>query len=452
MQGRRGSDVAAVAKQRGPRVPAVLAAQRQRRDPVRKHLVDECRQDPFALPHLQVQHVLRGQEVALPIVPAEDEVVLAVELAELDKGRKLYLPHLFPGAGSHALGRQSRPCAAPQLSRQQRGGAVHPALLHEAAEELVAVVLGEVLVDVGPGGQEDDVAGGDLRVPAPVQEAEQGKASRVDDVPGIPLVAAGRELAAARVERVVDVAEHLDSRRLVPTVLADLPRLRREVLQDLGAEALRPDVLVDQLVQVEVVAAAVDQVLELGELLAPASDDDAVHRLLASLAVAQALLLQGVEKDGLGDGVEKALLHRKVGELPDGVDPRHLEERADAHVGQHVRQLALPAAADHLADKLVDPLAQGALHPGHPSLRIGPQRQQDHLEVEERPCQDLVLVSAEPDQRVRAHHEDHKNAWRPASLHDRTAAGGQAFGHGLLEVTRDAPSLRRLRHGHLSQS
>mmetsp|Transcript_18797 Transcript_18797/g.56576 ORF Transcript_18797/g.56576 Transcript_18797/m.56576 type:complete len:279 (+) Transcript_18797:561-1397(+) len=259
-------------------------------------------------------HELPCQQITLAVVPTEDVVILQVQLRILLEGRILEFPHSAPGLRLQPTIGHRRVNPSCQAPGEQRGEAVQPLVVEKTAEPQVGVVLCEGLVHVGACRQKDQAGTGSGIFITPVERLEELQATRIHPVLGERLVATGRELAAARVEGVVHVAQYLDAHAAASTlpVLGGVAPQRQRLLPEVQLDGLaRPPgghVLVDQLVNVVVVASGVDEVLQHRQLRSPATEKEAGNRLLVLPPQLDAPLLQRINDDGLLDHTEAPTL------------------------------------------------------------------------------------------------------------------------------------------------
>mmetsp|Transcript_24385 Transcript_24385/g.69915 ORF Transcript_24385/g.69915 Transcript_24385/m.69915 type:complete len:422 (-) Transcript_24385:837-2102(-) len=293
--------------------------------------------------HILGGHVLAGEEVALAIVTAEYVVVLQIQLRKLLEGAVLELANSAPRLRLLAAVCQHCPNPFRQTARKQGRQTVQALVFHEEPETLVAVVLHDGLVHVGACGEEDQAAGRHVGL-APVQGLEHLQAARVHAVLGeVPVTARG-EGAAARVKRVVHVTEDLDADAAFGALPCwacggtDKQRLLPEVQLDGLARLLRGDVLVDQLVQVVVVASSIDEVLELCELPSAAAEDEVRHGLLVAPPELRAALLQRVDYDGLLYDAQATALQGLVADQVDGGRRPHLNQSGQVQIPDRMPQ------------------------------------------------------------------------------------------------------------------
>mmetsp|Transcript_48162 Transcript_48162/g.134456 ORF Transcript_48162/g.134456 Transcript_48162/m.134456 type:complete len:296 (+) Transcript_48162:703-1590(+) len=259
------------------------------------------------------EHQLPCEQVTLAIVTQKDEVILGVQLPEIQVRHKFVLADLPPRAWAEPFAAEQATEPAHQLAWQEGREAVHMAAGGEVVEHMVSFILGHVLVDVRPRGQENEVARRRVWAKVMVQRAVQSQAARIERVRRVEFVAARGEFASAAVKGVVHVAEHLDA-HTAAVVPANCPRLRLHVVDDLITQYSRTNVAVHELVQIEIIATAVDQRLQNREVATAATDDESTHRL-ALVLEQKPYLLKGVEENGLRGNVEKVILQTSNNQL-----------------------------------------------------------------------------------------------------------------------------------------
>mmetsp|Transcript_1506 Transcript_1506/g.3854 ORF Transcript_1506/g.3854 Transcript_1506/m.3854 type:complete len:243 (-) Transcript_1506:396-1124(-) len=237
-----------------------------------------------------------------------------------------------------------------------------------------------------PGREEDQVAGRLVRTPVSVQLAEETQASGVEHVPREHRVAPLREPPAAGVQGVVYIAQDLHP-HAVHFLPVHLPVLL-DVLQNLPLHSEVRDVAVDQLVQVVVTTARIDQCLELHQVFPTRAADQPLHIVLRSRVEGQAALLHRVYQDRLGDHVVLAVILDILHELQLRRRRGHLQEIAHAHnLLEHVlqagRRVVLAGRAGFAAHEWVD---VAGIHVGRRfscshKLVDDPVKSSDHMPV-----------------------------------------------------------------------
>mmetsp|Transcript_88387 Transcript_88387/g.249034 ORF Transcript_88387/g.249034 Transcript_88387/m.249034 type:complete len:272 (-) Transcript_88387:1141-1956(-) len=174
-------------------------------------------------------HQLPSKQVTLTVVAEKNEVVLLVQPEEQVEGRVLGLANRAPRLRLPAThGGDHRHDAVAESARKERGKAMQLLVDDEPPEEPVALVFEHVLVEMGPGGQEDEVATRPSKlheasvhvvrnIPGAedwfVKDVVEGQTSRINHVGWELRVATSREGAATGVHRIVNVAEDLDAQR-----------------------------------------------------------------------------------------------------------------------------------------------------------------------------------------------------------------------------------------------
>merc|ERR1719237_1045137 len=110
---------------------------------------------------------------------------------------------------------------------------MHAAIRIQVSEELKDPVFCNIFVEVGARRDEHNVARRAVASPISIEDPEETQATWIHHLLRVAPVAARWEGSAARVERVVDVAEYLDPDRRATALMPHGLRLPREVLQDL---------------------------------------------------------------------------------------------------------------------------------------------------------------------------------------------------------------------------
>mmetsp|Transcript_53468 Transcript_53468/g.155891 ORF Transcript_53468/g.155891 Transcript_53468/m.155891 type:complete len:344 (-) Transcript_53468:385-1416(-) len=221
---------------------------------------------------------------------------------------------------------------------------------------------------MGPGREEDNVAGGLLGVEGLVQHPEERQAAGVDHAFRKAPITPSRKVPTATEEGVVHVAKDLDAPAEARRPL-DRVRLGLEVPEHLLPDRAVDDVLVDKLVEVVVTSAAVDEVFQLDEVRASGAGDEP-HDGHLPLRAPEPGLLEGVNQDGLGGRVQQVVMQRLLRK-----EPQHalgdLHQRGHADRGKDVRQVRLSPLPHHLLQELVQ------------RLHARPQEQQPPGKVDE---------------------------------------------------------------------